>query len=122
MAHSPIAAFARAATLFGVCLMATLLLLTSCVRLPRAKQSATAHPPLLTRIMEESPGVNLNTASREELGRLPGVGVGIAARIIEYREKFGPFRRSEHLLMVRGVSERRFKEMRPFIRVEVRLR
>jgi competence protein ComEA len=59
--------------------------------------------------------ININTASREELERLPGIGEGLAARIVEHRERHGAFRRVEHLIIVRGISERRFAELRPFV-------
>ena len=59
--------------------------------------------------------VSINLAPRSELERLPGVGPALAARIVEHRERHGPFRRVEHLLLVRGISERRLRELRPFI-------
>jgi competence protein ComEA len=49
---------------------------------------------------------------------LPGIGPGLAARIIEHRERHGRFRRVEHLIMVRGLSDRRFREMRSYVTVE----
>ena len=51
--------------------------------------------------------VNINTASVAELEKLPNIGVGLAKKIVEHREKYGPFRRAEHLMMVRGISETR---------------
>lgn len=62
--------------------------------------------------------VNVNTASAQELEKLPHVGEKIAQRIIEHREKFGSFRKPEHLLLVDGISDARFREMRNFIKVE----
>lgn len=64
------------------------------------------------------PLVNINTASRDELERLPGIGSGLATRIIEHRERYGRFRRAEHLIMVQGLSHRRFLAMRSFVDVE----
>ena len=64
------------------------------------------------------PLVNLNTASRDELEKLPGIGPGLAARIVEHRERYGRFRRAEHLIMVRGLSDRRFRAMRSLVTVE----
>lgn len=64
---------------------------------------------------ETSPRVNLNTASREELMRLPGIGAGLAARIIEHRARFGRFRRPEHLMMVQGIGARRYATLKQFI-------
>ncbi|HYX30168.1 MAG TPA: helix-hairpin-helix domain-containing protein [Pyrinomonadaceae bacterium] len=62
--------------------------------------------------------ININTASAEELEKLPGIGKALAARIIEHREKFGPFRKPEHLIIVRGISEHRFREFKDLITVE----
>lgn len=91
---------------------------SSCVKLPRrvaahGSQVASAAPAVGVRAP-----VPLNTASREELERLPGVGPVLAARIVEHRERYGPFRRAEHLLMVRGISERRFLQLRPYVTAE----
>ena len=65
-----------------------------------------------------TPLVNINRAAREELERLPGVGPALAGRIVEHRERHGAFRRVEHLLAVRGVSERRFAELRAHVTAE----
>lgn len=62
--------------------------------------------------------VNLNTAPAKELETLPGIGKGLAQRIIEHRQKYGPFTKAEHVIMVRGISEHRFLAMRGQITVE----
>jgi len=49
---------------------------------------------------------------------LPGIGKGLAERIIDHREKFGPFRRPEHLIIVRGISDKRFRALQDLITVE----
>ena len=67
---------------------------------------------------QAGPRVNINKASRAELERLPGVGPATASRIVEHRERYGPFRRAEHLLLVRGFSDSRFRELRPLIAVD----
>jgi competence protein ComEA len=59
--------------------------------------------------------VNINNASAEELESLPGIGKAIAERIIAHRQRYGPFRRAEHLLIVRGISDRKFRALRPMI-------
>ena len=62
--------------------------------------------------------ININTATANELETLPGIGKGLAERIIDHRERFGPFRRTEHLIVVRGISDRRFRALRDLITVE----
>ena len=62
--------------------------------------------------------INVNTASANELETLPGIGKGLAERIVEHRQKYGPFRRPEHLIIVRGISEKRFRAIRDLITVE----
>ena len=57
-------------------------------------------------------------ASAGELEKLPHVGRQTAQEIVEYREKFGKFRKPEYLMFVRGISDRRFREMRSLVRVE----
>ena len=62
--------------------------------------------------------VNINTATADELERLNGVGRATAENVIAYRTENGAFRRVEHLMLVRGISERRFAELRPFVTAE----
>jgi competence protein ComEA len=92
---------------------------------PYLTTDAGASRPLLRRArarrrrsLRQTAAVDINRAAPEELARLPGVGVGLAARIVEHRARYGAFRRAEHLLMVRGIGERRFERLRPYITVE----
>jgi competence ComEA-like helix-hairpin-helix protein len=101
-----------------------LALTSACAKLPRHARITNAEVTAsqLTQGATDAPVssrlININRATREELARLPGVGEGIAARIVEHRERHGAFRRAEHLLMVRGISERRFEQLRAFVTVE----
>jgi len=61
--------------------------------------------------------VNLNTASAVDLEALPGIGAKTAARILEYRQKNGPFKKIEELMNVRGVGEKNFLKLKPQITV-----
>ena len=61
--------------------------------------------------------VNLNTASAAEFEGLPGIGAKTAARIIEYRQKNGPFKKVEELMNVRGIGEKNFLKLKPQITV-----
>ncbi|MCU1384872.1 MAG: comEA 2 [Acidobacteria bacterium] len=61
--------------------------------------------------------INLNTASASDLEGLPGIGAKTAARIVEYRQKNGPFKKVEELMNVRGVGEKNFLKLKPQISV-----
>jgi competence protein ComEA len=56
--------------------------------------------------------VNINTASVADLEVLPGVGAKTAARIVEYRQKNGPFKKIEDLMNVRGLGEKNFLKLK----------
>jgi competence protein ComEA len=56
--------------------------------------------------------VNINTAPADQLERLPGVGPKTAARIVEYRQKNGGFKKVEELMNVRGIGEKAFLKMK----------
>ena len=67
-------------------------------------------------IVAES-AININTASVEELETLPHIGEKLAQKIIEHREKFGRFRKAEYLILVDGISDNRFRQMKNLIKV-----
>ncbi|MEP6900171.1 MAG: helix-hairpin-helix domain-containing protein [Actinomycetota bacterium] len=62
--------------------------------------------------------LNINTASVEELEKLPNIGAKLAQKIVEYREKYGKFRRVEHLILVPGISDKRFRQIQNLIKTE----
>ena len=61
--------------------------------------------------------MNLNTAGAVELKTLPGVGDSMAAAIIHYREKNGPFKRVEELLIIKNVSKRKLASWKPYLKL-----
>jgi competence ComEA-like helix-hairpin-helix protein len=112
----------RSARARAALLSLALALSPACAKLPRRTDAVAGAPP---RPTESATGarvssrlIDINHATREELARLPGIGDGIAARIVEHRERYGAFRRAEHLLLVRGISERRYEQLRALVTVE----
>ena len=74
----------------------------------------------IASLVENSPEItvsviDINTASRAELEKLPGIGAQIGRRVVEHREKYGRFRRAEHLILVPGMSDKKFRQIRSLI-------
>lgn len=61
--------------------------------------------------------VNLNTASLEDLQKIPGVGPSTAQKILAYRQENGPFQQVEDLMQVKGIKEGKFAKMVDYIYV-----
>ncbi|MEF3306066.1 ComEA family DNA-binding protein [Paenibacillus sp. GYB003] len=61
---------------------------------------------------------DLNRATAAELDKLPGIGPSKAKAIAEYREREGPFRSIDDLKKVKGIGDKTFESLKPFIKVE----
>ena len=61
--------------------------------------------------------VNLNTAGKEELMTLSGIGESRADAIIAYREANGPFGSVEEIMNIEGIKEKMFEKIRGSIEV-----
>jgi competence protein ComEA len=59
--------------------------------------------------------VNINAASADQLSALPGIGAKLAARIVEYRQKTGAFKSVQELMNVKGVGEKNFEKLQPYL-------
>lgn len=76
----------------------------------------TILPPIDQR---DAPGagfaVNINTASADELSLLPSVGPTLAQRIVEERQRQGPFDNVDALSRTPGIGPNRVEQLRPYI-------
>lgn len=59
--------------------------------------------------------ININTATPAQLQKLPGIGAATATRIVEYRQKNGPFKKAEELMNIRGIGEKSFLKLKPLV-------
>ena len=71
--------------------------------------------PLAAADRAPSHPINLNTASVTELMQLPHVGVKTADRIVTFRKQHGGFRRIEEVMNVKGIGEKSFAKLRPYL-------
>jgi competence protein ComEA len=62
--------------------------------------------------------ININTASAEELDKLPEIGPVKAQAIVEYRKANGPFKSAEDIEKVKGIKEGTFAKIKDFIVVK----
>lgn len=61
--------------------------------------------------------IDINSATKEQLMTLPGIGEVLAQRILEYRSSHGPFRVADELLLIDGIGEGKLNNIRPYITV-----
>lgn len=66
---------------------------------------------------EPSGPVNLNSATVDQLDKLPGVGPSTAAAIVAFREQHGAFRSVDQLLDIRGIGPAKLEELRRYVTV-----
>ena len=62
--------------------------------------------------------VNINTANKEKLATLPGIGEGTAEKIIEYRSKIGKFKAIDEIKKIPGIGESKFKSLKDKITIK----
>jgi len=61
--------------------------------------------------------ININTATLEELDKLPGIGPVKAKSIIDYREKYGKFDSIEEITNIKGIGDKTFENLKDSITV-----
>ncbi|MFA6542133.1 MAG: helix-hairpin-helix domain-containing protein [Bacteroidota bacterium] len=69
-------------------------------------------PALLSR------KINVNTATKKELMELPGIGEAMADRILLFRQEKGKIRNIGELKDVRGIGDKKFQKLKPFIEAQ----
>lgn len=59
--------------------------------------------------------ININKATVKELTKLKQVGVKVAEKIVEFREKNGPFKKPEDIMKVPGIGPKIFEQNKDII-------
>jgi len=90
------------------------------LRIPSVAGAIALFICLGTAIAQKNPPtqpLNINTATIEQLEKLPGIGPNTAKSIVQFRERSGPFQRIEDLLAIKGISKARLEKLRPYVTV-----
>lgn len=85
--------------------------------LTAAKPEFTAPPTPRTQA-DTSDKLNINTATKEELIKLYGIGTSLSENIIDYREENGRFYVIEDIMKVKGINTDTFNKIKDFIYAE----
>jgi competence protein ComEA len=80
-----------------------------------AEQSAKSKSDISSEL-----SIDLNTATKQELAKLPGIGDTIAGRVIAYREENGGFQKIEELMNVKGIGEKTFLKFKDNLYVKTK--
>ncbi len=78
-------------------------------------EGSVEHVENLQTLFAAAGKINLNTSTQQELEKLPRIGPAMAARIIAYRTRYGPFRTEKDLLKVKGIGEKTLERLKDHI-------
>ena len=81
--------------------------------------SATSVHADTTAPAPAAPGgkLNINSASASQIAMLPRIGEKVATRVLDYRKAHGPFAKPESLMEVKGIGEKLFLTLKPYLAV-----
>ncbi len=86
---------------------------------PHRKRHRAKHPRATSRDDGAGPApgglVDLNAADAATLATIPGIGPGLAERIVAFRQANGPFASVDELLDVSGITDRRLDAILPYV-------
>lgn len=100
-------------TMLGAAALAALGILLWQQHRPPVRIEAGATPPSgqWNALLTQAKQIDLNTATAQELERLPEIGPALAQRIVAHRAAQGPFRRAEDLLQVPGIGPKTYEAL-----------
>ncbi len=89
---------------------------------PQAGASTGTSPQSPPVIVADVDPVDVNRGSVEDFLHLPGIGPVLAERIIRYRREHGTFGSIRDIQNVKGIGEKRFAQIEPYIHIDDHMR
>lgn len=83
----------------------------------KVSSAAVSNPQLVNSISSGSDKVDINSATKEQLKTIPGIGDITAQKIIDYREKNGPFKSIQDLKKVGRIGDKTIEKIKEKIEV-----
>ncbi len=80
-------------------------------------ESTQKTPREKTKAEPAQQSISINSADLTTLEQLPGVGPGLAQKIIDYRTQNGAFQTVDDLRNVKGIGEKRMAKITPYVRL-----
>ncbi len=90
------------------------------IQIPTVQEVSTMQPVISGDFSNSDLGsglININRASKEDLKTIPGIGDGIATKIVDYRTQNGNFSTIEDIMKVSGIKEKLFSKIKDYITV-----
>ena len=87
-------------------------------KLENWKPFLTVDGEMITTTTAVSLIINLNTATKEELMRISGIGEKTALKILAYREEIGKFTDPEQLLEIDGIGEAKYNDRKQYFTIK----
>lgn len=84
---------------------------------PTPRVRSTARSRRAGKTASPPPVVDLNGAGTAQLSRIPGIGAAIAQRIVDVRDRDGPYETLDQLLDVAGMTAARLNRASPYLRL-----
>ncbi len=87
---------------------------------PKTEPASPVPPSHASQAKKDLPApgsIDLNTATLDDLTKLPGVGPATAQKILDYRQEHGRFASVEELLGVKGIGPKKLDALRDYVRV-----
>ncbi len=84
---------------------------------PAARAGVAVALPVASAATVLEGKININTATVDQLDMLPGIGPKTAERIVAYRKRH-PFKKTLHLLRVKGIGRKKYERIKAFLAVD----